>query len=169
MKCTFCKEIIDDNYRYCPWCGKCVNEKIFKKRKKIAVEKIAAILFAMAILNAITVFGFICLKNNDTFLNNPLAVTKVTTDQNLIIDTDFFDEEDTSEDTETTVKVTEVVTSIDKTTTQKVSDKNKAIVYVTPSGKRYHLKASCAGKNAVEIMIDEAKESHTPCKKCAGG
>ena len=44
---------------------------------------------------------------------------------------------------------------------------NGEIVYVTPTGKRYHLRKTCAGKNAKEITLDEAKKTYTPCKKCA--
>ncbi len=41
-------------------------------------------------------------------------------------------------------------------------------VYVTPTGKRYHLKASCAGKNATPSTVSKAKaRGLTPCKKCA--
>lgn len=40
-------------------------------------------------------------------------------------------------------------------------------VYTTPSGKRYHIKESCAGQNAVETDIDSAKENYTPCGRCA--
>lgn len=43
-------------------------------------------------------------------------------------------------------------------------------VYRTPSGKRYHLNASCGGKNAYEVTYEDAVEAGlTPCKKCAGG
>lgn len=44
---------------------------------------------------------------------------------------------------------------------------NGDIAYVTPTGKRYHLRKTCAGKNAKEITLDEAKKTYTPCKKCA--
>lgn len=39
-------------------------------------------------------------------------------------------------------------------------------VYVTPSGKRWHRSASCAGKNARAVTMDQVG-SRTPCKKCA--
>lgn len=39
-------------------------------------------------------------------------------------------------------------------------------VYVTPSGKRWHRSASCAGKNARSVTMDQVG-SRTPCKKCA--
>lgn len=47
---------------------------------------------------------------------------------------------------------------------------NSQMVYVTPTGKRYHYSASCAGKNATEATLQEAQNRGlTPCKKCAGG
>ena len=41
-------------------------------------------------------------------------------------------------------------------------------VYITPTGKRYHYKASCAGKNATPTTLSNAKSRGlTPCQKCA--
>lgn len=42
----------------------------------------------------------------------------------------------------------------------------KQMVYVTPSGKRYHLDANCGGKNSYQIAISDIG-GRTPCKKCA--
>ena len=39
-------------------------------------------------------------------------------------------------------------------------------VYVTPSGKRWHRSASCAGKNARAVTMDQ-DGGRTPCQKCA--
>ena len=39
-------------------------------------------------------------------------------------------------------------------------------VYITPSGKRWHRSASCAGKNARAVTMDQVG-GRTPCKKCA--
>nr|WP_300129738.1 hypothetical protein [uncultured Butyricicoccus sp.] len=41
-------------------------------------------------------------------------------------------------------------------------------VYITPSGKRYHLDPDCGGKNAHAVDISKVG-SRTPCQKCAGG
>ncbi len=42
------------------------------------------------------------------------------------------------------------------------------IVYITPTGKRWHLEQNCAGKNATATTLEKAEEkSLTPCKKCA--
>ena len=41
-------------------------------------------------------------------------------------------------------------------------------VYVTPSGKKYHYSASCAGKNARATTLSAAQASGKgPCAKCA--
>ena len=40
------------------------------------------------------------------------------------------------------------------------------IVYVTPSGKRYHELATCAGKNAIPMLLENAQEKYTPCQTC---
>lgn len=42
------------------------------------------------------------------------------------------------------------------------------MVYITPSGERYHLDASCGGKNSYQVPISDIG-GRTPCKKCAGG
>lgn len=42
------------------------------------------------------------------------------------------------------------------------------IVYITPTGKRYHNLSSCAGKNAIETTLSNAiSKGLTPCQKCA--
>lgn len=42
---------------------------------------------------------------------------------------------------------------------------NKKVVYITPTGKCYHYKKSCAGKNAIETTLDKCNGKR-PCKKC---
>ncbi len=57
--------------------------------------------------------------------------------------------------------------NLDESTSHE-SDEDSQTVYITPTGKRWHLKASCAGKNATATTLEKAKEkSLTPCKKCA--
>ncbi len=46
-------------------------------------------------------------------------------------------------------------------------DQKKMAVYITPTGKRYHYRPTCAGKNATEIDFNQAQERYTPCQKCA--
>ncbi len=43
---------------------------------------------------------------------------------------------------------------------------NSDTVYITPSGKRYHLNPSCGGKNSYAVSIDDVG-NRTPCQKCA--
>lgn len=40
------------------------------------------------------------------------------------------------------------------------------IVYITPTGKKYHYDQQCAGKNAIPINLDEAMRAHDPCGTC---
>ena len=40
-------------------------------------------------------------------------------------------------------------------------------VYVTPTGKKYHLEKKCAGVNAIPKSKAEVESQYTPCKKCA--
>lgn len=40
-------------------------------------------------------------------------------------------------------------------------------VYITPTGKKYHLSKSCAGKNAIPKTMENVRNSYDPCKKCA--
>lgn len=56
-----------------------------------------------------------------------------------------------------------------KSTTKKSTTKaTGGNCYITPTGKRYHLSKSCAGKNATKSTIKKAKSKGlTPCKKCA--
>lgn len=41
-------------------------------------------------------------------------------------------------------------------------------VYITPTGKRWHLDPDCGGKNSYPVDINDVG-GRTPCKKCAGG
>ena len=46
------------------------------------------------------------------------------------------------------------------------SSASKSItVYITPTGKCYHYKKSCAGKNANATTLDKCNGKR-PCKKC---
>ena len=39
-------------------------------------------------------------------------------------------------------------------------------VYIAPTGKRYHYKSTCAGKNAMPIELDDVSDYYDACKKC---
>ena len=43
--------------------------------------------------------------------------------------------------------------------------RNTNVVYVTPSGKRYHYISTCGGKNSYEVSLDNIG-GRTPCQKC---
>ena len=51
---------------------------------------------------------------------------------------------------------------------QAAAQQQERTVYITPSGERYHLDASCGGKNSYQVPISQVG-GRTPCKKCAGG
>ena len=51
-------------------------------------------------------------------------------------------------------------------TQEQAAAQQSETVYITPSGKRWHRSASCAGKNAREVTMDQVG-NRTPCKKCA--
>lgn len=51
--------------------------------------------------------------------------------------------------------------------TSSSSTQNSQTVYVTPTGKRYHLSPTCGGKNSTATTLSNAKSMGlTPCKKC---
>ena len=50
------------------------------------------------------------------------------------------------------------------TKTQTVHDR---VVYITPTGKKFHYSADCAGNNAMVRMYSEIKYNYAPCKTCA--
>lgn len=48
------------------------------------------------------------------------------------------------------------------------SAKRMKEVYITPTGSKYHLSASCAGENAIPTTLEDAENTgYTPCAKCA--
>ena len=69
----------------------------------------------------------------------------------------------------TTVKTTTTKQKTKATTVKTTEEqKNSITVYVTPSGKRYHLDPDCGGKNSSATDLDRAiNMGKTPCKKCA--
>lgn len=76
-----------------------------------------------------------------------------------------------------TEKVTVAETTVAETTAAKTEPEQTAApvteyvgrtVYITPTGKKYHYSASCAGKNAIPKSEDSVKNSYGPCKKCVG-
>ena len=39
-------------------------------------------------------------------------------------------------------------------------------VYIAPYGKKYHLRPTCAGKNAMPIAKEHLAATYEPCQKC---
>lgn len=54
------------------------------------------------------------------------------------------------------------------TSSTQSSTNNSRTVYITPTGKRYHLSPTCGGKNSSATTLSHALSiGLTPCKKCA--
>ncbi|MBE7027662.1 MAG: hypothetical protein E7407_01335 [Ruminococcaceae bacterium] len=49
---------------------------------------------------------------------------------------------------------------------QKAEDITNYSVFISPTGKKYHHRSTCAGKNAIPIYLETAKNYYAPCKKC---
>lgn len=81
-------------------------------------------------------------------LSTTLVVTVVSKENTCVSETEKSEQSDADNITEISV------------------ENNAKIVYITPTGKKYHIRATCAGKNAIEINLDEAKQKYEPCKKC---
>ncbi|MBQ7005259.1 MAG: hypothetical protein IJN68_02385 [Clostridia bacterium] len=45
--------------------------------------------------------------------------------------------------------------------------KKQQTVYITPSGKKYHINRHCGGKTSFEIALETAKLFRKPCNICA--
>ncbi len=46
-------------------------------------------------------------------------------------------------------------------------DEPYATVYITPSGRKYHHRSSCAGANAIAVTLRETEGIYEPCSICA--
>ena len=54
-----------------------------------------------------------------------------------------------------------------KGSSNKAPTPHGTVVYITPTGKKYHYSKSCAGPNAIKKNLSEVKGKYGPCKKCA--
>lgn len=79
----------------------------------------------------------------------------------------------TNRTTTTKLATTTKKTTVKAATTKKIvtttqQHKVSRTVYITPTGKRYHFKSTCGGKNSFGVELDNAiRQGYTPCKKCA--
>ena len=70
----------------------------------------------------------------------------------------------------TTTTTKKPTTTKKQTTTKKATTANpgyRDVVYITPSGKRYHVSKDCAGKNAIEKSLKDVQASYGPCQTCS--
>ena len=88
--------------------------------------------------------------------------TETTTETVSATETPHTEEPTVNETTEKTV-TTQADTTVNP---QQNNTEESATVYITPSGKRYHLSSTCGGKNSYSVSINDIG-SRTPCKKCA--
>lgn len=87
-----------------------------------------------------------------TFRTDELGTIIITSDGNTI---------SIDKDTNSSVSTTET-----PTITKPIEIKTE-IVYVTKTGKKYHLEnCSTLNKNKISISLDEAKKGYEPCNKC---
>ncbi len=88
---------------------------------------------------------------------------KTTTTKSTTVQTTT--KEKVSKPTTTTVKKVVTKATTPKTTAQETISET---VYITPTGKRYHLDPNCGGKNSRAATLNTAIQiGLTPCKKCA--
>ncbi len=139
--------------------------------------KKVAVLFLLALI----VFSFTCcqsgyaLENPDNpdrvkIFDEPIETTpiqpqleqKPSTQEN----SDAFEQQSVEEKTESNPIQSKSATSNSKTPAAKPT--NDGTVYITPTGKRYHLSPTCGGKNSTPTTLEEALDAGlTPCGKCA--
>ena len=69
---------------------------------------------------------------------------------------------------EETTEVGNLTTEVDENAAPNAAAISGDIVYVTKSGKKYHLSQSCGGANSTAVSLEEAEQSgYEPCKRCA--
>lgn len=98
-----------------------------------------------------------------TTTTNITTTTEETTEKTTVTTT-----KETTAKAPTTQLPTLKKTTVKQTTVTEAEEYVSGTVYVTPTGKRYHLDPDCGGKNAHASTLDAALNSGlTPCKKCA--
>lgn len=107
------------------------------------------------------------LENAKEFKTRSTENVSVSNDTNLV-------DEDVSEALPAATETVSEPEEVEKSELTETLAKTEAepswdgkTVYITPSGQRYHIKATCAGANAIETDIDSAKKNYTACQRCA--
>ncbi len=124
---------------------------------------------------AVCVVGSLTGDNNfartDPLENARYINSAVTSAVSVLSETDMDTSAGTGTSTDTdtdTVAVASADIKISESTSMSAEVQwDEITVYITPTGERYHIRSSCAGKNAIKTDIDTAKEKYTPCKRCA--
>ena len=107
-------------------------------------------------------------KTNTTFNSN--ANTHATNTNTLTNTETKSSEAKTLQSTQSSsTPKSQTPSTTNKNTTVSTNTKDDSkIVYVTPTGKRYHYISTCGGKNSTASTLNNAKaRGLTPCKKCA--
>lgn len=100
-------------------------------------------------------------KKVTVFITATLAVLFAVVVSGLFV---YIDRQRTIELTQK--EVTQSVAADENSYSKK--DNKDIVVYVTPSGQRYHKDEKCAGQRAMAVTLEEAlNHSLTPCNKCA--
>ncbi len=105
------------------------------------------------------------------------TITETETAEETTTEKETTKKETTKSETKASEKTTDSPTTENKATEAEKETTKKAVettakkstgrtVYVTPSGKRYHYSADCAGKNGRAVSIDDVG-GRTACQKCA--
>lgn len=128
----------------------------WNKKLKIALSIIIPIA-AVAV--------FIAPFNSDSSSVPESAETITTVESTTQVTTTT--EAATETTTETTTEATTEATTEETTKYITTTQQSERIVYITPTGSKWHSDKSCAGKNAIEQKYDDVKNSYGPCKKCA--
>ncbi len=131
--------------------------------------KRVAVLFLLALV----VFSFTCcqsgyaLENPDNsekvkIFDEPMEVSQEQSGESEVQQATTEKPESTESDTvQSKISKPQNETPTDKTT-------DDGTVYITPTGKRYHLSSTCGGKNSTATTLEDALNSgFTPCGRCA--
>lgn len=146
MKCTVCDTEFEGDF--CPACATPASKPKEKNKQGFYKDPWFWISFML----------FICLMINSLKPNVEHQSEDSSSYSSAYLQ-GFFSEPTSS------VSTSEKSESIESSSKTALTD--STTVYITPSGKRYHISAKCAGKNASATKLEKAKnDGKTPCKKC---